>query len=144
MNDGTTTEQSLSAPAPQHGGGAKAAPKPAPAGKRRKRRRKPRSANGRVRRIVLYSVGFAFILLGIAGLFLPILQGILFLLIGVIVLAQVSPRARLWRQRFRAKARSRYPQWTGKLEEAEHRAKRWIIRVLKTNNDNRNNNDKRA
>lgn len=125
MTDGATTERSRSAPAPAA---------------RRKRRRKPRSANGRARRVVLYSVGLTFIVLGVLGLFLPILQGVLFLLIGVIVLAQVSPRARLWRQKLRARARGRYPRWTGKFEEAEARAKRWIARALRNNT----NNDKRA
>lgn len=103
---------------------------------RGRRRRRPRVGPrprrpGFAKRLILRIVGWTFLFLGVLGLFLPILQGILFLLIGVFVLAQVSPRVRLFRQRLRAKARSRYPQWTGKFEEAEARAKSWINRVLK-------------
>ena len=36
-------------------------------------------------------VGFVFLVLGIAGLFLPLLQGILFIIIGLLLLAPYSP-----------------------------------------------------
>jgi uncharacterized membrane protein YbaN (DUF454 family) len=39
-------------------------------------------------------LGFLFLLLGIAGLFLPFLQGILFLLIGLYLLSKTSPLAK--------------------------------------------------
>ena len=96
---------------------------------RRRRRRRPLSDTWK--RLLLRSLGWVFILLGILGLFLPILQGILFLLIGVFILSRVSPRVRLWRQRLRRWARRRYPKWTGKIEEAEHKAKAWVHRILK-------------
>lgn len=41
-------------------------------------------------------IGILFILLGIAGLFLPFLQGILFLAIGLYFYSFSSPRLRLW------------------------------------------------
>ncbi len=71
------------------------------------------------------------IFLGILGLFLPILQGILFLLIGLFILSLVSPRIRLFRQRLRARARARYPKWTGKFEEAERRGGTIVKRIFK-------------
>ena len=40
----------------------------------------------RMKRWGILVAGWAFILLGIAGLFLPVLQGILFLLIGLLIL----------------------------------------------------------
>ena len=49
--------------------------------------------------MVLLISGWFFIFLGILGLFLPVLQGILFLAIGAVLLSSVSPRARLFRQR---------------------------------------------
>ncbi len=93
----------------------------------RRRRRKPRSW----RRFLLWVAGWFCIFLGILGLFLPILQGILFLLIGLFILSLVSPRIRLLRRKLRAKARARYPKWTGTFEEAEMRAGRMVKRILR-------------
>ena len=102
--------------------------------RKRARPRRPRGArrNGKStwQRIALYWTGWAFIVLGVLGLFLPILQGILFLLIGLALLSTVSPRIRLLRQRLRARARARYPAWTAKFEEAEGRAKHWMRRIV--------------
>ena len=91
-----------------------------------RRRRKPSSW----RRFLLWVTGWACIFLGILGIFLPILQGILFLLIGLFILSPMSPRIRMFRIRLRAKARARYPRWLGKFEEAEVRARRMIKRIL--------------
>ena len=41
-------------------------------------------------------IGILFILLGIVGLFLPVLQGVLFLAIGLYFYSFSSPRLRLW------------------------------------------------
>jgi uncharacterized membrane protein YbaN (DUF454 family) len=46
--------------------------------------------------------GVAFILLGIAGLFLPFLQGILFLVIGLSLLSTESERARRLLEKLKA------------------------------------------
>ena len=77
---------------------------------------------------MILALGWGFIALGILGLFLPILQGILFLLVGLIFLAKVSPWARLGRQ----KLRKRYPKLAIKLTQAEHHgtefARRWFKR----------------
>lgn len=40
------------------------------------------------------SVGFAFLGLGVVGLFLPFLQGVLFIIIGLTLLGRESHRAR--------------------------------------------------
>jgi uncharacterized membrane protein YbaN (DUF454 family) len=52
--------------------------------------------------------------LGVLGIFLPILQGGLFLAIGVILLSMVSPRIRLWRTRLGR----RYPAVRRSLDAA--------------------------
>lgn len=52
------------------------------------------------RRILKAVLGWTFIALGVAGLFLPVLQGGLFLCIGVWLLSMASARVRLWRIRF--------------------------------------------
>jgi len=97
-------------------------------------RRRNRRNNTSWKRFLLRLTGWGCIFLGILGIFLPILQGILFLLIGMYILGRVSPRTRLWRMRLRRRARDRYPSWTGKFEEAEVRAKRLVNKILKTNN----------
>lgn len=42
------------------------------------------------KKIVILALGWVFIILGIAGLFLPVLQGILFIFIGLIILSKES------------------------------------------------------
>lgn len=49
-----------------------------------------------MKRILLEITGWTFIALGIAGLFLPVLQGILFLLIGLTILSTQYHWARRW------------------------------------------------
>jgi uncharacterized protein len=59
-----------------------------------------------IKRICKISLGWTFLVLGIAGLFLPVLQGILFILIGLGILATEYQWARRWifklRQKFPA------------------------------------------
>ena len=72
------------------------------------------------RRILILSAGWLFIVLGVLGLFLPFLQGILFLMIGLYLLSLESARARLLRRRLRV----RYPGLATKFDEAKHWAER--------------------
>lgn len=58
--------------------------------------------------------------LGIAGLFLPILQGILFLAIGVSLLASEIP----WVERHVHRAKARHPKVAHAIDTAEA----WIAR----------------
>jgi uncharacterized membrane protein YbaN (DUF454 family) len=69
------------------------------------------------RRLYLIAGSFFFVL-GVLGLFLPILQGALFLLIALVLLAKAHPRFRLLKQRLR----QRYPRYADILERAEKRA----------------------
>ncbi len=80
---------------------------------------------GRRRKLITYVVGWIFLVLGVLGLFLPILQGILFLAIGLFVLSTVSPRVRLWRWRLRR----RYPNWAGVFDHAEAKSRHWLRRI---------------
>jgi uncharacterized protein len=65
-------------------------------------------------------LGWLFIVLGILGLFLPILQGILFLCIGVLLLADDIPLFK----RLIDKVESKWPRTRGPLETA----RRWMGR----------------
>jgi len=78
------------------------------------------------KRALLVVLGWVFVVLGVAGLFLPFLQGILFLLVGVYLLGLGSARARLLRQRARRWLRARYPDPVARVEAVERRATDWI------------------
>ena len=72
------------------------------------------------KRVFIYVVGWAFILLGIVGLFLPILQGILFLLVGLLILSKESRLAKYLLFRIRR----RYPVQYRKFHEFNLRIKK--------------------
>jgi uncharacterized membrane protein YbaN (DUF454 family) len=64
----------------------------------------------RISRIVL---GVACLVLGVVGLFLPFLQGILFLVIGLGLLSTESDRARRWLEWLKARMKRRTPTELG-------------------------------
>lgn len=66
-----------------------------------------------MKRILLEISGWVFIVLGIAGLFLPVLQGILFLLIGLTILSAEYH----WARRWIIKLRERFPEADRKLRQ---------------------------
>ncbi|MFT5538546.1 MAG: uncharacterized membrane protein YbaN (DUF454 family) [Alphaproteobacteria bacterium] len=70
------------------------------------------------KRRILMIVGWVFLVLGVLGLFLPILQGVLFLMVGLILLAKAQPRFRLLKQRIK----KRYPKYAAAFDAAEARA----------------------
>jgi len=79
----------------------------------------------RLKRAAIHVIGWGFILLGILGLVLPILQGVLFLLVGLFVLSSVSP----WAERLLQKLRSRFPKTSKKFDEAKSKATRVQTRL---------------
>ncbi|MBS1851936.1 MAG: PGPGW domain-containing protein [Acidobacteria bacterium] len=81
--------------------------------------------NRHVKRILILIVGWAFIVLGILGLFLPILQGVLFLLIGLAILSSEY----VWAHHLLSKIRQRFPRIAGIADQATHRASSWLQRL---------------
>ncbi len=77
---------------------------------------------GRIKRIGLLVVGWFFIVLGILGLFLPILQGILFILIGLAILSSRSKTI----QRFLRYLEKRFPHYHEKVEVWKEKIRRWF------------------
>jgi uncharacterized protein len=71
--------------------------------------------------ILMQVLGYAFLALGVLGLVLPFLQGILFLLIGLIILAEYAP----WAQRLLDRLRERYPKAGALIDGAEAKAAGW-------------------
>ncbi|MCR6629112.1 MAG: PGPGW domain-containing protein [Magnetospirillum sp.] len=77
-------------------------------------------------RITKIIVGWSFLVLGVLGLFLPILQGVLFLAIGLSILATEQE----WAERLLAWARRRFPHAARVFDQARHRAERWVHRIV--------------
>ena len=78
-----------------------------------------------IRHYIILTLGWIFIFLGILGLFLPILQGILFLCIGGLLLSSESPRMRL----LIMKLGRRYPKLREALTAAKGKARAWRDRL---------------
>lgn len=76
--------------------------------------------NQRLKRYAVLVLGWLFIFLGILGLFLPILQGILFLTIGLILLSRES----VWAAAKLDWLKTRYPRFGKTYDEADRRAMR--------------------
>lgn len=70
------------------------------------------------KRIGIIATGWFFIVLGVVGLFLPVLQGVLFLLIGLVILSAEYH----WARRLLAKLRSRFPKLDGVIKAAHDKA----------------------
>ena len=80
----------------------------------------PRVPHRQIRRVVVLILGWALIALGVVGLFLPVLQGVLFLFLGLYVLSRESKIAHSWMERLRA----RHPELDEKLHRWRERFKR--------------------
>jgi uncharacterized protein len=83
--------------------------------------------SARFKSIAIYWAGWGFIALGILGLFLPILQGILFLLIGLSLLSNSSP----WAARLLDKVKGRFPKISKTYDEAMIKAREYQARMFK-------------
>ena len=79
-----------------------------------------------VRRVAVLVLGWILIAFGILGLFLPFLQGVLFILLGLYVLSRESETARRWLRR----VRESHPGLDEKLKQW---GKRWRERGNRTN-----------
>ena len=75
-----------------------------------------------LKRVLILSSGSFFILLGIAGLFLPFLQGILFLIVGLVILSKESKTA----HRILEYWKERHPELHSKIEELKKKLKRCL------------------
>lgn len=76
----------------------------------------------KLKKYFIITLGVLFILLGLAGLVLPFLQGWLFLAIGALLLSMYSPGIRTWMDKHTIK----YP----KLHAMVERAHGWTAKVF--------------
>ncbi|WP_027133988.1 PGPGW domain-containing protein [Geminicoccus roseus] len=73
-------------------------------------------------RITMLVLGYGFLFLGVLGLFLPILQGFLFIFVGLIVLSKHAP----WANRALERVRQKWPTMGNLIDKAESLAEAWI------------------
>jgi hypothetical protein len=79
----------------------------------------------RLKPILVQALGYAFLALGVLGMFLPILQGFLFLFVGLIILARHAP----WAERLLDRIRRQHPKFDAMICKAEYKAHVWRIRA---------------
>ena len=72
----------------------------------------------KVNTLLLLLLGWSFVALGVIGLFVPVLQGVLFLLIGLFVLSSEYS----WARRLLRQLRRRFPSLARRSDEAARRA----------------------
>lgn len=72
--------------------------------------------------ILRYVIGIAFLVLGVIGLFVPVLQGVLFMLIGLAIL---FPRNRYVEQ-FIRRARNRWPEQAARVDAWKERVRLFL------------------
>jgi uncharacterized membrane protein YbaN (DUF454 family) len=71
--------------------------------------------------MALQALGYFFLVLGVIGLVVPVLQGILFISIGLIILAKTAP----WAERLLERFRNRYPQAGAIIDKADDKVHAW-------------------
>ena len=78
-----------------------------------------------IKRWLFLVAGWTFILLGIAGLFLPVLPGILFLAIGLVILSSEY----VWAHNLVQRLRARFPSFASHFDKATDKAQSWLGRM---------------
>ena len=77
------------------------------------------------KRAAVLVVGWAFVLVGIVGLFLPVLQGVLFILIGLFILSSEY----VWAHHLLQKVRERFPRVARQFDRAREKSAGWLHRI---------------
>lgn len=76
----------------------------------------------RAKRIAIDTLGWVCILIGILGVFLPFLQGILLIILGVYLLSLHA----VWASRVFEKFKIKYPKWGGKFAKVDERLRAFL------------------
>ncbi|MCS6878437.1 MAG: PGPGW domain-containing protein [Geminicoccaceae bacterium] len=72
-------------------------------------------------RIAMLALGYGFLALGVLGLFLPVLQGVLFIVVGLLILSRHAS----WAERLLVRLKARHPAVAKTVVAAEDLAARW-------------------
>jgi hypothetical protein len=81
--------------------------------------------NRHAKSILILSTGWVFIVVGIVGLFIPLMQGILCILIGLMLLSSEY----VWAQNLLIRLRKRFPKLGLMADKAAAKAKGWMRRL---------------
>lgn len=84
----------------------------------------------RFKRVGILIIGWVFVGVGVLGLFLPILQGILFIMIGLALLSSRSETVRRWLKDLE----ERHPHYHERMERWRKRMRDWFKRDGKKKN----------
>jgi uncharacterized membrane protein YbaN (DUF454 family) len=76
----------------------------------------------KLKETVILVAGWVFVFLGVLGLFLPFVQGVLFIMIGLAILSSRSPTI----QRLLKRLESRYPHHHDRIVGWRDRVMRWF------------------
>lgn len=74
------------------------------------------------KRIGILILGWFFVGLGVLGLFLPLLQGILFIMIGLLILSSRSETVKRWLKHLE----ERHPHHHERMEKWRARIRNWL------------------
>jgi uncharacterized membrane protein YbaN (DUF454 family) len=75
--------------------------------------------------ILWQALGYSFLVLGVFGMFLPVLQGFLFLFVGLIILARHAS----WAERLLGYLREKSPRLDRAITKAEAKVHQWHERA---------------
>jgi hypothetical protein len=75
-----------------------------------------------MKRIALIIAGWISLLVGIAGLFLPVIQGWFFILLGLVLLSTEY----VWAHHLLDKLRARFPKLASTVHKSAGRVARWF------------------
>ena len=80
----------------------------------------------RAKKILKLFAGWFCILFGLVGLFIPILKGIVFLFVGLVILSSEY----VWADRLLSRIRRRFPSLTARLDKAIIAMQAWVGRLF--------------
>lgn len=83
----------------------------------------------KIKKFFVLLLGWGFIALGVVGLFLPVLQGMLFLVIGLTIISSEYA----WAHHLLKRARDRFPTVALRCDEASHKAHLWLQKIFRHN-----------
>jgi uncharacterized membrane protein YbaN (DUF454 family) len=75
-----------------------------------------------MKRIALIIAGWISLLLGVAGLFLPVIQGWFFILLGLVLLSTEY----VWAHHLLKKLRERFPKLASTIHKSAGRVSKWL------------------
>lgn len=78
-----------------------------------------------MRILLMQSLGYSFLVLGVIGVLLPVLQGSICFLIGLAILS----RHAAWAERLMTRLKQRFPRLGHLVDVAEARAEAWWDRA---------------